>query len=77
MTPLRPVMNGNGEVLLARTGGGKRALRIVYDGQRLEPAAQPHTFRNHFGRDETWYSLDFIVKQPGLTERVRLKFEFV
>lgn len=77
VTPLRPVMNGNGEVLLARTGGGKRALRIVYDGQRLEPAAQPHTFRNHFGRDETWYSLDFIVKQPGLTERVRLKFEFV
>ncbi|MED4959603.1 hypothetical protein P9747_33265, partial [Paenibacillus macerans] len=73
---LSPQMNGNGEVLLA-AGGGKRALRIVYDGQRLEPAAQPHTFRNHFGRDESWYSLDFIVKQPGLTERVRLKFEFV
>ncbi|MGG6312980.1 hypothetical protein [Paenibacillus macerans] len=78
ITLIPPQLGPHGEIWLNGQGGGAGCrLRVAYDALKLEPAVQPRMFTNHYGVPERWYALDFLVKRPERSERVRLKFEFV
>lgn len=75
VTKIEPFAVRPGELIL--TGKGKRSLKIHFDAEKLEPMWEIRSFRNHFGVEESWYSLDFVVRQHECVLQIALKFEFV
>lgn len=75
VTKLEPFTVVPGELVLA--GKGTRRLKIHFDAEMLEPVWEPRSFRNHFGVEESWYSLDFVVRQPRYVIHIDLIFEFI
>ncbi|WNS44138.1 heparinase II/III family protein [Paenibacillus sp. MMS20-IR301] len=71
----RPELLAPGAVLLpGSTGGG---VEVTYDPQVVEPEITAHTYRDHFGRETLWHSLDFQVLQPGAEGELRFIFQFL
>ncbi|WP_157794081.1 heparinase II/III family protein [Paenibacillus donghaensis] len=70
VTPIRPEYAGPGRL---RLSGGLLALEIQYDSERLSAEVVERTYRNHFGKDTIWYTLDFQVRNPEIC----LSFEFL
>ncbi|EFU42607.1 hypothetical protein PVOR_07120 [Paenibacillus vortex V453] len=53
------------------------SLAIHYDPELMEPELKAYTFRDHDGKDATWYAIDFNVKDPGLCVNIGLGFQFI
>ncbi|MUG47666.1 hypothetical protein GNP95_22185 [Paenibacillus woosongensis] len=60
-----------GRLLLVR---GNLTLELVYDDRQLRAEVTERTYRDHFGKDQVWYALDFHVLQPQ--EQLELCFLF-
>lgn len=77
VTFLPPELAEDGIVL--RGAGARHALRIRYDARQLEAIAAQRSYRDHFGRDTSWYTIDFAVRQAGAAtdHKVIFTFEFI
>jgi hypothetical protein len=75
VTLIQPVVHNNGTIVLS--GNGLKEVRVQYDPVLLQPSIGEHSFRNHFGVDTVWYSLDFIVKVTEPLTKAVFRFEFV
>lgn len=53
---------------------GEQRLKISYDSSHLDLTVHEKDFLNHFGEKETFYQLDFSVKE--LSQLCRVEFEF-
>lgn len=73
VTQILPLAEEAGVIRLEGTSG---TLRIGYDAARLEPRVKERSYRNHAGIDETWYALDFAVKQPESESSFTFEFSF-
>jgi hypothetical protein len=75
VTKLEPVLDGGA---LTLKGEGGRRLWIRFDPDAVQPSVACHTYRDHFGKDTLWYSMDFSVRQPErkLEHCVELTFQF-
>ncbi|MCC3375762.1 hypothetical protein [Cohnella sp. REN36] len=63
-------------VILLR--GERRSVRLAYDADILEPEIASRVFRNHFGADERYYTIDLHVRKPVVsTLRIALNFQFL
>ncbi|GAA0134887.1 hypothetical protein YSY43_17270 [Paenibacillus sp. YSY-4.3] len=63
-----------GRLLLVR---GNLTLELVYDGRQLRPEVTERTYRDHFGKDQVWYTLDFHVLQPQEQPELCFLFRFI
>jgi hypothetical protein len=68
----QPTMKGLGRVELE---GSQIRLVIQFDGGLLEPTVEQLTFLNHFGKEVTFYALDFNYKRMNKDVAHRLRFE--
>ncbi|MBY9077419.1 hypothetical protein KIH86_25115 [Paenibacillus sp. HN-1] len=71
----KPELIRPGSVLLQGENGG--GVRVSYDPAALGPEVTAHMYRDHFGRDTVWHSLDFHAVQPGDTGRFSFTFQFI
>lgn len=53
-------LSQEGRLLLPR---GSLALELVYDNQQVRAEVTERTYRDHFGKNQVWYTLDFHVLQ--------------
>ncbi|MNV90137.1 hypothetical protein D3C71_1844890 [compost metagenome] len=71
----KPELLRSGAVLLPGiTGSG---VEVTYDPQVVQPEFAAHVYRDHFGQDTVWHSLDFHVLQPGAEGRLAFTFQFL
>lgn len=66
--------SGQGRLLLVR---GNFALELVYDDRQLRSEVTERTYRDHFGKEQVWYTLDFHVLQPQEQLELRFIFRFI
>ncbi|RAR40358.1 heparinase II/III family protein [Paenibacillus sp. MDMC362] len=52
-------------------------LLIYYDNDLVEPELTGHVFRDHFGKEASWYAVDFKVRAPGLHTNIDFRFQFI
>ncbi|WP_411349018.1 hypothetical protein [Paenibacillus sp. WLX2291] len=52
-------------------------VEVEYDPQRCQVVITPQRYRDHFGVDTVWYSVDFDVIKPGAEEALTFIFRFV
>lgn len=71
----RPELLRPGAVLLPGIAGG--GIEVGYDDHAVEPVIVPHVYRDHFGRDTVWHSLDFHALQPGPEGKFTFTFQFI
>ncbi|MEK4349979.1 heparinase II/III family protein [Paenibacillus sp. FSL R5-0475] len=71
----RPKMLRSGVVLLPGTGVG--GVELTYDVQIVEPEITAREYRDHFGRDTVWHTLDFHALQPGSEGKLVFTFQFI
>ena len=71
----RPKMLRSGVVLLP--GTGVDGVELTYDVQIVEPEITAREYRDHFGRDTVWYTLDFHALQPGSEGKLVFTFQFI
>lgn len=70
-----PVLRRSGAVLLPGIEGG--GVEVAYEPQLVAPEIAAHTYRDHFGRETVWYSLDFHVLQPGAEGKLAFTFQYL
>jgi hypothetical protein len=70
-----PVLRRSGAVLLPGIEGG--GVEVAYEPQLVAPEIAAHTYRDHFGRETVWHSLDFHVLQPGAEGKLEFTFQFL
>ncbi|ASA26402.1 hypothetical protein B9T62_20665 [Paenibacillus donghaensis] len=66
-----------GSVLLAAPGSQEQGVRITCEGNLRPPVFTAHTYRDHFGVEQIWYSIDYEADQPGTQEQYVFAFQFV
>ncbi|MBW4079859.1 heparinase II/III family protein [Paenibacillus sp. S150] len=71
----KPEILRPGAVLLPGSAGG--GAEVSYDSGAVEPEITPHLYRDHFGREQVWHSLDFHALQPGSGGRFAFTFQFL
>ncbi|WP_440961979.1 hypothetical protein ACN6KS_10785 [Paenibacillus nitricinens] len=71
----RPKILRSGVVLLPGTGVG--GVEVTYDVQIVEPEIITREYRDHFGRDTVWHTLDFHALQPGSEGKLAFTFQFI
>lgn len=71
----RPEILRSGVVLLPGTQAG--GVEVIYDAQVVEPEITVREYRDHFGRDTIWFTLDFHAIQPGPEGRFAFTFQFL
>lgn len=71
----RPKILRSGVVLLPGTGVG--GVEVTYDVQIVEPEITAREYRDHFGRDTVWHTLDFHALQPGSEGKLAFTFQFI
>lgn len=64
-----------GALLLPGTTG--RGVELTYDPLEVEPEIAAHVYRDHFGRETLWHSLDFHALQPGAEGKLAFTFQFL
>ncbi|MBB6675675.1 hypothetical protein [Cohnella nanjingensis] len=70
-----PAVARPGVILLG--GAARRTVRLAYDGEALDPQIERRVFRNHFGEEETYYTIDLHARDPRvLSLRIALTFQF-
>ncbi|QSF43766.1 heparinase II/III family protein [Paenibacillus tianjinensis] len=70
----KPLLLRSGVVLLPGAGGG---VEVSYDPVAVEPEIAAHRYRDHFGREQVWHSLDFHAVRPGSGGRFAFTFQFL
>ncbi|MDF2963254.1 MAG: hypothetical protein K0S39_4989 [Paenibacillus sp.] len=73
MSWLKPVLAGDGRLVM---DGGAVRLYIEYDRNSLDWRTEELLHVDHFGKPVPCYAVDFIVKQPAVTQTVKLKLTF-
>lgn len=63
-----------GRLLLVR---GSLALELVYDDRQLRSEVTERTYRDHFGKNQVWYTLDFHVLRPQEQQELSFIFRFI
>ena len=56
---------------------GEMALELRYDSGQLGLEITERTYRDHFGKDTVWYTLDFHVLRPTVDFAVGILFKFL
>ncbi|AIQ35129.1 hypothetical protein R50345_11240 [Paenibacillus sp. FSL R5-0345] len=75
VTWCRPKILRTGVVLLPGTDVG--GVEVIYDAQIVEPEITAREYRDHFGRETAWYTLDFHLLQPGAVGKLAFTFQFI
>lgn len=70
----RPELHSPGVVLLPGKSGG---VAVSYDSGTVAPEIAAHVYRDHFGRERVWHSLDFQALQPGSGGSFAFTFQFL
>ncbi|MNC36975.1 hypothetical protein D3C75_855230 [compost metagenome] len=70
----KPELLRSGAVLLPGEGGG---VEVSYNPGAVEPEIAAHMYRDHFGREQVWHSLDFHAVRPGSEGRFAFTFQFL
>lgn len=58
-------------------GAAGNGVEVNYDPLAVQPEIAGHEYRDHFGRETRWYSLDFHVLQPGAEGKLAFTFQFL
>ncbi|OMC77264.1 hypothetical protein BSO21_35820, partial [Paenibacillus odorifer] len=58
-------------------GTTARGVEVTYDSLKVEPEITVHVYRDHFGMEKLWYSLDFHVLQLGAVGKLVFTFQFL
>ncbi|MCL6601501.1 MAG: heparinase II/III family protein [Paenibacillus sp.] len=58
-------------------GAAGNGVEVNYDPLVVQPEIAGHEYRDHFGRETLWYSLDFHVLQPGAEGKLAFTFQFL
>ncbi|OME00920.1 MULTISPECIES: heparinase II/III family protein [Paenibacillus] len=58
-------------------GTTARGVEVTYDSLKVEPEITVHMYRDHFGMEKLWYSLDFHVLQLGAVGKLAFTFQFL
>ncbi|MNJ26086.1 Heparinase II/III-like protein [compost metagenome] len=74
VTLIQPEELGEGRLLLSRSD---LALELVYDQRQLQAEVKERIYRDHFGKDQVWYTLDFHVLQPERHLELSFLFQFI
>lgn len=74
ITLVRPEFAGPGCLHLSR---GSLLLEVHYDHVQLHAEITERSFRDHFGRDAVWHTLDFQVCQPEQEMNFDFLFTFI
>lgn len=64
-----------GIVLLPGSDGG--GVEVHYDNTLVEPEFTLREYRDHYGRETVWHTLDFHVLRPGSEGRFVFTFQFL
>ncbi|MNB86412.1 Heparinase II/III-like protein [compost metagenome] len=70
----RPEILRSGTALLPGMEGG---VEVRYDALTVEPEIASHIYRDHFGRETVWHSLDFHALRPCPEGSCRFIFQWV
>ncbi|KWX72369.1 heparinase II/III family protein [Paenibacillus jilunlii] len=71
----QPELLRTGIVLLPGSDGG--GVAVHYDNKLVEPEITPREYRDHYGRETVWHTLDFHVLRPGSEGRFVFTFQFL
>lgn len=63
--------------LLLQGEGSRHAARVVYDPGLLRPIVTERVYRDHFGKETPWYTVDFELLRSELSFRVELDIELI
>lgn len=58
-------------------GAAGNGVEVTYDPLVAQPEISGHKYRDHFGQEALWYSLDFHVLQPGAEGKIAFTFQFL
>lgn len=72
----RPKLLHPGSVLLPGTAAG-HGVEVTYDPEAVRPEITAHVYRDHYGQETLWHSLDFHVLQPGAEGTLTFTFQFL
>jgi hypothetical protein len=75
VTQIEPRLESDGCVMLSGNGG--RRLLIRYDTETVKPGIGTRSYRDHFGRESAWYSIDFSMLHPEKECKILLTFQFL
>lgn len=56
---------------------GSLVLKLNYNQEKLRLEVTERTYRDHYGKDQVWYTLDFHVLQPERYVELSFLFQFV
>ncbi|NQX45136.1 heparinase II/III family protein [Paenibacillus tritici] len=71
----RPELAEPGNVLLPGADGS--GVLVAYNPQIVQPEITVHAYKDHFGRETQWHSLDFHALQPGAVGVLAFTFQFI
>lgn len=71
----QPELLRTGIVLLPGSDGG--GVEVHYDDKLVEPEITQREYRDHYGRETVWHTLDFHVLRPGSEGRLAFTFQFL
>ena len=74
LRPPEPMEGG----VVRLAGAGRRSVLVRYDAERLHVRVERRSYRDHRGREECWYALDFVLAEAVGSRcfAIVLKFEF-
>lgn len=72
----RPELLQPGSVLLPGSIAGN-GVQVAYDPQLVQPEINAHVYKDHYGRDTQWHSLDFQLLRPEAEGVLRFTFQFL
>ncbi|MNP26618.1 hypothetical protein D3C76_1194800 [compost metagenome] len=70
-----PEVLSSGAVLLPGQESG--GVKVTYDPAAVELQMNEHVYRDHFGQEQVWYSLDFQAVRPGSEGSYAFTFQFI
>lgn len=74
VTLIQPEELGEGRLSLSRSD---LALELVYNHRQLKAEVTERSYRDHFGKDQVWYTLDFHVLQTERHLELSFLFQFI
>ncbi|MFB5265245.1 hypothetical protein ACE41H_00375 [Paenibacillus enshidis] len=63
--------------LLLRESDSRHAARVIYDPEQVKAIVTERVYRNHFGKETPWYTVDFELLRLELSFRVELDIELI
>ncbi|MFM9277155.1 heparinase II/III family protein [Paenibacillus jiagnxiensis] len=63
--------------LLLRGSDSRHAARVIYDPEQVKAIVTERVYRNHFGKETPWYTVDFELRRLDLFIRVEMNIELI